>query len=82
MYVQYRIAGGLMKFEESDTGNEYHYAQFPGIVLLPYGVWSEDYNNIPPPIRTENVLRPVQRVVPLCPPNASRRPTSNAILAG
>jgi hypothetical protein len=37
-----------MKLKESDTGNEYHYAQFPGIVLLPYGVWSEDYNNIPP----------------------------------
>ncbi len=48
VYIQYRIAGGLMKFEESDTGNEYHYAQFPGIALLPYGVWSEDYNNIPP----------------------------------
>jgi len=52
VYVQYRIAGGLMKFNESDTGNEYHYAQFPGIVLLPYGVWSEDYNNIPPSEQT------------------------------
>jgi hypothetical protein len=41
-----------MKFEESDTGNEYHYAQFPGIVLLPYGVWSEDCNNIPPSEQT------------------------------
>ncbi len=48
VYVQYRIAGGLMKFKESDTGNEYHYAQFPGIEFIPYGVWSEDYNNIPP----------------------------------
>jgi hypothetical protein len=48
VYVQYRIAGGLMKFKESDTGNEYHYHQFPGIEFIPYGVWSEDYNNIPP----------------------------------
>ena len=48
VYVQYRIAGGLMKFNESNTGNEYHYAQFPGIEFIPYGVWGEDYNNIPP----------------------------------
>ncbi len=48
VYVQYRIAGGLMKFKESDTGNEYHYHQFPGIEFIPYGAWSEDYNNIPP----------------------------------
>ena len=47
-YIQYRIAGGLMKCKESDTGNEYHYKQFPGIKFISYGVWSEDYNNIPP----------------------------------
>ena len=37
-----------MKFKESDTGNEYHYNQFPGIEFIPYGVWTEDRNNIPP----------------------------------
>jgi hypothetical protein len=52
VYVQYRIAGGLMKFEESDTGNEYHYNQFPGIKFLPYGEWKENYNNIPPSEQT------------------------------
>ena len=52
VYVQYRIAGGLMKFKESDTGNEYYYNQFPGIELITYGVWSEDYNNIPPSEQT------------------------------
>ena len=31
-----------MKFKESDTGNEYHYNQFPGIEFIPYRVWSED----------------------------------------
>ena len=41
-----------MKFEESDTGNEYHYNQFPGIKFLPYGEWKEDYNNIPPSEQT------------------------------
>ena len=40
-YVRYRIAGGLMKFKESDTGNELHYAYFPGIQLYPFGVWTE-----------------------------------------
>ena len=48
VYVQYRIAGGLMKFKEPDTGGEYHYNQFPGIEFAPRRVWSEDYNNIPP----------------------------------
>ena len=47
-YVRYRIAGGLMKYKESNTGNELHYAHFPGIQLYPVGVWTEDYNNIPP----------------------------------
>ena len=32
-YVRYRIAGGRMKFKESDTGTEHYYAQFPGIEL-------------------------------------------------
>ena len=31
IYVRYRIAGGLMKKKESDTGNELYYARFPGI---------------------------------------------------
>jgi hypothetical protein len=31
VYVRYRIAGGRMKFKESDTGNELYYARFPGI---------------------------------------------------
>jgi hypothetical protein len=82
VYVQYRVVGGLMKFKESDTGNEYHYRQFPGIELEEFGVWSEDYIQQHPTIRTDNVLRPVQRVVPLSPSNASRRPPSNAILVG
>ena len=30
VYVKYRIASGRMKFNESDTGNELHYARFPG----------------------------------------------------
>ena len=30
VYVRYRIAGGKMKFKESDTGRELHYAGFPG----------------------------------------------------
>ena len=37
-----------MKYKESDTGNELHCAQFPGIKLYPFGVWTEDRNNIPP----------------------------------
>ena len=37
-----------MKKKESDTGNELYYAQFPGIEFIPYGVWTEDRNNIPP----------------------------------
>ena len=48
VYVRYRIAGGRMKFKESDTGNELRYTQFPGIELHPVGVWTEDRNNIPP----------------------------------
>ena len=31
VYFPYRIAGGRMKFKESDTGNELRYTQFPGI---------------------------------------------------
>jgi hypothetical protein len=30
-YIRYRIAGGRIKFNESDTGSEEHYARFPGI---------------------------------------------------
>jgi hypothetical protein len=41
-YVRYRIAGGRMKFKESDTGTEHYYTQFPGIE------WHLDYNNIAP----------------------------------
>jgi hypothetical protein len=81
VHVQYRIAGGLMKFKESDTGNEYHYAQYPGIEFIPYGVWSKDYNNIPPSEWTM-CYETVQRVALLRPSNASRRPPSNAIMAG
>jgi hypothetical protein len=47
-YIRYRIAGGRMKFKKSDTGNELHYARFPGIELDKVGDWSEDRNNIPP----------------------------------
>ncbi len=47
VYVRYRIAGGRMKFKESDTGNELRYAQFPGIEFDEVGEWSEDRNNIP-----------------------------------
>jgi hypothetical protein len=36
-----------MKYKESDTtGNELHYAQFPGIQLYPLGVWTEDYKTM------------------------------------
>ena len=48
VYVKYLIAGGRMKFKESDTGNELHYTRFPGIELYPVGEWTEDYNIIPP----------------------------------
>jgi hypothetical protein len=37
-----------MKFKESDTGNELHYARFPGIELEEVGDWCEDRNNIAP----------------------------------
>ena len=47
-YVRYRIAGGRMKFKESDTGSEGHYTRFPGIELDEIGDWSEDRNNIAP----------------------------------
>jgi hypothetical protein len=47
-YVRYRIAGGRMKFKESDTGNEPYYARFPGIEFDEVGDWSEDCNNIAP----------------------------------
>ncbi len=42
-YVRYRIAGGRMKFKESD----YH-AQLPGLELEDIGDWYKDYNNMPP----------------------------------
>ena len=48
VYVRYRIAGVLMKLKESHTGNEYCFAQFPGIEFISYGEWTEDGNNIPP----------------------------------
>ena len=48
VYVRYRIAGGRMKFSESDTGTEEHYTQFPGIELDEIGDWRKDYNNISP----------------------------------
>ena len=47
-YVRYRIAGGRMKFEESDTGSEQHYTRFPGIELDKVGEWHEDRNNVVP----------------------------------
>ena len=47
-YVRYRIAGGRMKFRESDTGKEQHYTQFPGIELDEIGDWDQDYNYIAP----------------------------------
>jgi hypothetical protein len=47
-YVRYRIAGGRMKFKESATGNELHYARFPGIELKEVRDWCEDCNNIAP----------------------------------
>ena len=47
-YIRYRIAGGRMKFNESDTGSEEHYAQFPGIEFDEIGDWNQDYNNIAP----------------------------------
>ena len=45
-YVRYRIAGGRMKFKESDTGREQYYTRFPGIELEEIGDWEQDYNNI------------------------------------
>jgi hypothetical protein len=48
VYVRYRVAGGRMKYKESDTGNELRYTQFPGIELDEVGVWTEDRNNIAP----------------------------------
>jgi hypothetical protein len=47
-YVRYRIAGGRIKFRESDTGREQHCAQFPGIELDAIGDWDQDYNYIAP----------------------------------
>ena len=47
-YPKYRIAGGRIKFNESDTGTEHHYAQFPGIELDEIGEWHLDYNKIAP----------------------------------
>ena len=38
----------MMKFKESDTGNELYYARFPGIEFDEVGDWSEDRNNIAP----------------------------------
>ena len=46
VYVRYRIAGGRMKFKESDTGGEQYYTQFPGIELDEIGEWHMDRNNI------------------------------------
>ena len=46
-YVRYRIAGGRMKFRESDTDTEHYYTQFPGIELEDIGDWYKDYNNMP-----------------------------------
>ena len=48
VYVRYRIAGGRLKFKESDTGKEHHYTQFPGIELEEFGEWHLDRNNIAP----------------------------------
>jgi hypothetical protein len=45
-YVRYRIAGGRMKFIESDTGSEQHYTRFPGIELEKIGDWCDDFNNV------------------------------------
>ena len=48
VYVRYRIAGGRMKYKESDTCKEQYYTGFPGIELEKIGDWSEDRNNIVP----------------------------------
>ena len=37
VYIRYRIAGGKMKFRESDTGAEDHYAQSPELELEDIG---------------------------------------------
>ena len=47
-YVRYRIARGRMNFKESATGNELHYARFPGIELKEVRDWCEDRNNVLP----------------------------------
>ena len=47
-HVRYRIAGGRMKFIESDTGSEQHYTRFPGIELEKIGDWCDDFNNVAP----------------------------------
>ena len=47
VYIRYRIAGGKMKWKETDTGKEELYKQWPGIELID-GEWCEDYNNIAP----------------------------------
>ena len=41
VYVRYRIAGGRMKYKESDTGKEQYYTDLPGIELEEIGDWSE-----------------------------------------
>ena len=47
VYIRYRIAGGKMKWKETDTGEEELYKQWPGIELIE-GDWNTDYNNIAP----------------------------------
>ena len=47
VYIRYRIAGGKMKWKETDTGDEELYKQWPGIELID-GEWCDDYNNIAP----------------------------------
>ena len=47
VYIRYRIAGGKMKWKETDTGEEELYKQWPGIELID-GEWCDDYNNIAP----------------------------------
>ena len=47
VYIRYRIAGGKMKWKETDTGEEELCKQWPGIELIE-GDWITDYNNIAP----------------------------------
>ena len=47
MYARYRIAGGRMKFKESDAGEQY-YTQFAGIELDEIREWHVDRSNIAP----------------------------------